>query len=299
MAIDAFILNQLKTVEQDRKLTVLGSEAKIRCPWHANGQERNPSLGILLAPEKKWPAGVFHCFSCGVGGGWNKLAEKLGLIKLSKAGIREVSASAILDWAEATGEDSTLSSLSMPEWPSIDWRSIHCDTLRRYNARRTILGRESFLYLPVHFYGEERGGIRCRLDKVKGENSYLNTRGEWSSRYFFGFDQANEKSMRKQPLWVVEGPRDALNIAQFGGRVVALIGASNTKTKIRLIEDLDPPSVIIATDPDEAGDAAADAVRSVVGAYLPTKRLVFKKGTDPADLTRSQVTKIIKAMRKI
>ena len=48
---------------------VRGSWYTIYCPFHNNGQERKPSCGVSLTDEyrggKHYPAGTFHCFSCG------------------------------------------------------------------------------------------------------------------------------------------------------------------------------------------------------------------------------------------
>ena len=47
-----------------------GNEIKFACPSH---NDTHPSA--RWNPEKK----VFHCFSCGAGGGWKNLADQLGL----------------------------------------------------------------------------------------------------------------------------------------------------------------------------------------------------------------------------
>ena len=46
-----------------------GNYMQIYCPIHSDGNEKKPSCGVLLNDEmrngKKYPAGLFHCFSCG------------------------------------------------------------------------------------------------------------------------------------------------------------------------------------------------------------------------------------------
>lgn len=292
-----FIVDQLRNhAPQDRMVLIRGEEAVLRCPWHAGGQERNPSLGVLIRPHKGWPAGVFHCFTCGEHGGWNKLAEKIGLRKITKAGAREANSGSALEWALGTDVGHVVLSSSMPTWPpAVAWRGITGDTLVRFGARRAVIGRESRMYLPVTCYGEEVGGVWCKLErKDKKELAYVNTRGEWAHTYFLGFDQARQKSLRNQPLWIVEGPRDTMNVAQRGGRVVGLLGANNAKPgKIAYVEEIDPPMVIVATDPDPAGDKAASDVENLLRGKYPLRRLRMKEGKDPADLTDDMIEKIV------
>lgn len=50
----------------------------VRCPFH--GEDKHPSLSVDL------DRGLFHCFSCGVGGGVKKFAELVGAA--SAGGVR-------------------------------------------------------------------------------------------------------------------------------------------------------------------------------------------------------------------
>lgn len=56
-----------------RTKRITGNYMTIYCPFHNNGQEKKPSCGILLQEELKggnrYPAGFFHCFSCGYANG--------------------------------------------------------------------------------------------------------------------------------------------------------------------------------------------------------------------------------------
>ena len=124
--------------------------------------------------------------------------------------------------------------------------------------------------------------------KDAGQLSYVNVAGIWSKKNLFGYDIASKMS---GPLWVVEGPRDTANVIQCGGRVVGLLGSYVGPSKIALIEALDPPVVIIATDPDEAGEIAANDLEQRLE-YIPTVRVNFPKGRDPADLTPKTYQKV-------
>ena len=52
-----------------------GSRMMIQCPFH---DDKTPSLGVVTSPDLDVPVGVFKCLGCGMKGGWNVLAEKIG-----------------------------------------------------------------------------------------------------------------------------------------------------------------------------------------------------------------------------
>lgn len=51
-----------------RKIKKSGNNIMVCCPIHNEGQERKPSCGISTIKRKDYPAGTFHCFSCGATG---------------------------------------------------------------------------------------------------------------------------------------------------------------------------------------------------------------------------------------
>ena len=51
-----------------RKIKKSGNNIQVCCPFHNNGQERNPSCGISLVPRNGYPAGMFNCFACNTKG---------------------------------------------------------------------------------------------------------------------------------------------------------------------------------------------------------------------------------------
>ena len=65
------ILQKLKeylkqnNIERFRTTQNIGNYIMTNCPIHKEGQERNPSCGILRVEEDGKPAGLVHCFACG------------------------------------------------------------------------------------------------------------------------------------------------------------------------------------------------------------------------------------------
>ena len=68
---------KIKTIlmQKAQRPQVKDKSVFICCPFHG---ESTPSCAVTVFSDKYLP-GTFHCFGCGKSGGWNTLAEKLGL----------------------------------------------------------------------------------------------------------------------------------------------------------------------------------------------------------------------------
>ena len=307
-----FFINQLEKLPPDRGLTFNSKGAWIRCPNpnHSRGMENTPSLLINVEGKRQ---GQLFCFGCKeIKGSWNNLVKyypKL-LTPLSENAIKASIGFSFKNLASDDEDEIDVSKL-IP-WPATkDWRGIRGDTLVRFNTKvveeKMKYGERKRIMLVFPVMNNEKtvGYIRATLEKPKPINgkkppTYLNMAGAWSKKSLFGYDQAKQK-MRKlrklgKPtvLWVVEGPRDTMNIEQHGGAAVGLIGSYMTPQKSSMITALDPDVIIIATDNDDAGNLAAENVREQFAELIPCIRLLFKGDRDPADLSKEQVKRYIK-----
>lgn len=231
------------------KVSSSGHRAKIRCPFHAGGNERTPSLSINLEGNYK---GHWYCFGCGVKGSWNKLAKEIKLRRVSDNGFSDIDVPTIPDEApqfEINGSE--------PVPNGFVWRNIRSDVLQKINARilYTIYGKK--VYLPIEMYSETVGGITCAMKKSKTSYIYDKTPVH---KYWFPFDYV--ASLSPSHLVLVEGPRDALNLIQNGIPALANLGGiySWNEEKIKYVMDLDPKIVVLAFDPDEVGQKLTAAV---------------------------------------
>jgi DNA primase len=268
---------------------------KICCPFHGGGNERTPSCKVRTTGD----IGRFYCFACRESGDWNKLCAATGMLGFKRSDqVHDVFSFVMpeVHYSETTPNLEDLKDLK-PYNIKTPWRSIELETLQLFNAyfpKNPYYSQHDFFYLPVHVNKKYVGGIYVRRvvtpeGKKRGEISYINTKGKWSSHNVFGYDIARK---RKGPLWYVEGPRDCLKITQLGGRAVAGLGSYVGPHKIRLLEALDPPAIIIGTDPDEAGDKA----RAYLKKHLPMIPFVeaeFPAGKDPACFTKKSYRRMM------
>ena len=301
------LIQQIEQLPYDRNSSIRSEGAWICCPFHGGGIETEPSMKIDISGEFHH---TFYCFACHAKGHWNKIAELYGLDGLD---TRFTPESSVLDF---DFEDFANSDLNMSrdidtfEWKeNIPWRGISGKTVRKYKGRVSNVLHvldDPYLLLPVTMGNQRVGEVRAltveaRRDKTgkKIQTSYKNSKGSWKQEYLFGFDQANKKRMRKRPLWIVEGPRDTLHVADAGCRVVGLLGSS-LSDRGDMIRLLDPPLILSATDDDEAGDNAHDSIEEELEDDFTIVRICWGNGRDPCDISKKQIRKKdAKWMRKL
>ena len=271
---------------------------KIRCPFHAGGNERTPSCKVNLTANR---AGSFFCFGCKEKGSWNKLATELNLKSFKKSDqVNDVYSFTIPEMNFSLQNPAVEDYKKLKRYNGdAKWRGITPETLNLFNTRfpkHPYYNQNDFFYFPALVNKQQVGGIYARrvvtkVGKSRGEISYINSKGRWSSTNLFGFDIAKRRP--KLPLWIVEGPRDCMKITQLGGRAVAIIGSYVGPKKLRLIETLDPSCVIIATDPDEAGNKAREYIHEHL-TMIPVLDAVFPEGKDPANLTIRSMNRMLR-----
>jgi len=280
-----------------------GSEILIRCPFH---DDRKPSCGVNVAANGV-PVGAFHCFSCGAGGHWNKLAAKMGWPKL---GERKDQVGTVPDvrgriarlteakdtWADM---DPALRDVRLTD--PTDWRGIPESLMREMGCKRFLDDRGTrWVVIPVTVHGETKGLIRARETKAEGRPSYLFSPGQWVKDGGLPCLDASlrtEAWRRDRTILVAEGARDAMALLSHGVPAVGVMGTGNwSPAKKETILNLDPVRVGLMMDGDAAGRTAAAKMQADLAA-ADAVRMDMPDGTDPADLTRKQARRAWKRLK--
>lgn len=94
---------------------------------------------------------------------------------------------------------------------------------------------------------------------------------------------------------VVEGPVD---VAVCGPGFVSPMGAKLSEYQAMLIAAREPSEVIILFDGDQGGRKALEKSINIMSAYVPTRGTTCPDGTDPGDLGRDNVVKLINNIPK-
>lgn len=291
------VLSQINSLSSRFDPKNKGDHVMVKCPFHAGGNERTPSCGINLS-KPRIPVGVFNCLACKTNGSWNKFAAATGLKGFKAADqINDVYSFTISDTSKKENQKIKKEDYNnLPYWPKNKiWRKIEPRIVRLYEGSlpENPWFEDDFLYFPVVINNDYVGGIYARKivskkTKAEGLPSYINTSGAWMKQALFGYNIAKKQ---RGPLWIEEGPRDVMKTRQVGGRAVGLCGAYISDRKIRLIEALDPPVIVIATDPDEAGNKARETLKKKLSNF-PLIDAEFPNNYDPGNFTKKSYYKM-------
>jgi hypothetical protein len=224
----------------------------ICCPFHSDGQERTPSLSILLQDKGSLRAGFAHCFACGWTGNYRQVEKALGYPLDLSPSVR-----ATLD-KRAYNSSVTRTALRTPVDPSNAPRLIYKDDLpfkyspylkqrgigevvQRYNKvyQNGVLNMPFFDKDGVFMGSVERGVTDQKFYKVNG-----------SIRFPIGIEGIQSKDF----VYIVEGQIDKMSLEEAGFKAVALGTVSNYKL-IRYIKNF---NLCLAFDNDEAGQKAIE-----------------------------------------
>lgn len=300
-----WIVEQLSTLPIRYGLTIKGERAWLKCPFHSrNGVlERTPSLVVNLESSLRFKLGSFRCFACGESGDWNKLARCLSLKtiteeeeSLSIGGLTSEDKKLLFDV-----EDQQVEINSVPWDENTNWRGISGKLISKiggqlsYNQYRD----DTELFLPVNMNGLMVGGIHCLIErKSKKQQGYINTKGNWAQEALFPFDYVCKKYKNTNILFLCEGPRDSLNLLQYKLPALSILGSQNwSEYKQNIIlSSFDLDKIILAFDPDTAGEKAYTKVKKSFKQQTKVIKLKMKEGTDPADITKYQANNIKKSL---
>jgi DNA primase len=292
-----FIANQLNQLD---KAEVGEKRAKILCPFHT---DTNPSLLINLDESK--PVGIFKCFSCGEGGNWNKLAEKLNLKSFDIDHQGEYYSARLRTKPTAEEFASEAVSKIRVAWDKrIVWRGISGKLVHELGGyvKPDPYGEDVQLVLPVFVRNNLMGEVSCAIERTsKKQLAYIFSRGSpWTLSSLYPYDLV--KKRKPNVVFLTEGLRDCLNLIQHGVPALCNFGAKASWSEkcAWLTLSLGVDLVVLAFDSDAAGYECTRLVKpQLENLGLTVKAFDVKKHfgvKDPGDLNKQQILKIKKAV---
>lgn len=282
-----------------------GRDFLIVCPFHP---DNNPSCGVDRL------TGVFKCFSCGAGGGWNTLAKAVGadLLSIKSGGhigsgvrssdlkddmSRALGRAGIKDGSRRRKKKQKESRPLVEPWPEhMAWRDVDGSRLTELGCVKVtdLMHNVLRVGLPIRTIEGELLGYTCRaLDPDDAEPKYTPlaaNKTAWRDRelparkaLFLG-----EKILDDDwgVIVLVEGPYDALYLWSHGIPAVAILGAGNwTDHKAALVKGLGLKAALVLMDNDKAGHHAQDLiVRDLKDSLFCRGLALPKKTKDPGGL---------------
>lgn len=272
------------------------------CPFH---EERTPSWSIVDDPGGE-RHGFHHCHGCGEGGGVSALVAHV-LDLRNDAG--ELDYRAARDWLGGDQERPLPVTIEIPA-PKLARRGLvlpsgvvvapfarWASPARRYVERRGITGEQVERWgLGYAVDGRLAGRIvfpvRDRLGRLvsytardfagAGRRKYLEPEQDEGADKSAIFGEQHWPDDRKRVV-VIEGAPDALAVERVvGGAVGAVYGSQLLPGAIARLSTF--REVVVATDPDKAGQKLARAIVGALGRWSTVLRVTMPEGFDAAAL---------------
>lgn len=283
-----FIVDQLERVCSDTKIH--RHDIAITCPFKAHSNPK-PSCMVHLSGHKTG-VGVFHCWKCDAKGGWNKLAEALGLeygenyapqnpFNAKSRAVKQVLADAAED---AKQKYHKCMPLGCQPWEHGAFRGLPEEFLIKAGAQRFYDDRTECyrIVFPVkNKKGNPLGSVARRTDKGTFM-PWLNSPGYWAREALFPLHIVE----RSPTVVLVEGPFDALRLCYLGIPALSILGAANwTRLKLSTLQGTGCKRIIICMDGDKAGRIAETKIfEDLKGEDLKRKRFRLPiNEEDPVD----------------
>ncbi len=284
-----FIVDQLERVCSDTK--IYRHDIAITCPFKAHSNPK-PSCMVHLSGHKTG-VGVFHCWKCDAKGGWNKLAETLGLeygenyapqnpFNAKSRAMKQIKADA--DEQKKSRFHGHMPIGSQP-WEYGAFRGLPEEFLVKVGAKRFYDDQTEChrIVFPVKSKssGDPLGSVARRLDKGTFM-PWLNAPGPWARRALFPLH------ILDRPLTtvvLVEGPFDALRLCYLGIPSLSILGTSNwTQIKLSTLQGMGCKKLIICMDGDKAGRVAEAQIFEDTADKIKRKRFRLPiNEEDPVD----------------
>ncbi|MCB1031707.1 MAG: DNA primase [Acidimicrobiales bacterium] len=137
---------------------------------------------------------------------------------------------------------------------------------------------------PIGFGGRQLPGGRPPKYQNSPETALYS-----KSKVLYGLNWAKDEAVRSNEIIICEGYTDVIGFASVGlARAVATCGTALTDEHVRILQRF-APKLVLAFDPDAAGQAAAERVYEWEQKHeVEVAVAVLPSGADPADLARSQ-----------
>lgn len=297
-----------------------GHNISVPCCYHQQGEVFTRTLSINVVPHKdnkgrEVSVGQYRCWSCGAKGGWNQLADHMRMARLVETDNPDLSS--------AVHHVEYEHSYTMPDpedmrdlEPGWNWTkkgvTLFYNTLVRAGVkwywhpvrRNGEWVKRKRLWLPANTQGEVVGHIGAYVGTNKNTVPYLNSKGQWASHYFFGFDEALRLSKQwakkgyKKFCCVVEGPRDQLMMLQNRIPAVACLGSNSWSDAKANMLSVAFDYVFVIGDGDPAGHKLNKAVKQGLAGIVPVKVIKLRDTSDPASLTEREYRDIISIIGK-
>lgn len=292
---------ELNGVKRFYKITDTPHNTMVCCPFHKNGQEKKPSMGILKSD------GTCHCFACGwVGSLSEMISGCFGYDDMGRYGDKWLVKNFLS--AEIEERKDLDLDLTRNKKPKNNQTYVSEEELDKYRWthpywKKRGITDEGIIELFDLGYDKETDCITLPVRDKSGHTLFVARRSVKTK--FFNYPEGVEKPLYGlfeiyncseeiktisglpsdcSELIVCESMIDALTCWQYGKYAVALNGLGNN-LQFKQLRELPCRKLIIATDNDEAGMKARERIKKNVTNKILTQYMLPTGKKDINDLT--------------
>lgn len=269
----------------------------LTCPYHGNGEEKKPSMGMTTKEVKKKdrviPVGYCHCFSC------NTIVPLEGFIS-NCFGINDGGAFGarwLIDrfttdvdnracfFTPIKQESTQKDQEYVGEEELASYSYIHPYMYERHIGHQQIfdydIGYDKItdcITFPVH---DKKGRALFVVKRsVRGKRFYI---PDGVDKPLYGVYQAEKSFLGQKVLYVCESILNALMLIKWGKPAVALLG-TGSDYQIDMLKQLDYRRIILCLDNDSAGEMASKKLKNKLKRDKFVSKITIKeKGKDIND----------------
>ena len=280
---------RLGTVEKPR-----GDWIKVTCPRHSDGRESNPSCGVYVGEDGRFSYGLYHCFTCGATGPFERfMAECMGCSEdyarrwlTANYGVRGDGPG--LDLEEITLGPSPKGEAFLDEsildgyqhWhPYMSKRRLSRKVCEEFKVRYDP--RSECLVFPVW---DDRGRLLMLTRRSVRNKTFIIDKGKEKPVYLMNY----VKSRGIKEVTVCESQINALTLWGYGIPAVATFGCSVTKRQMSVFDRSGVSHIYLCYDGDEAGRDGTERFLRMVGGGILTDVIVMDPGKDVNDISEER-----------
>ena len=314
-------MNSNNLIRLSNSINTNSNWRQLHCPFHNNGNEKKPSCGCSLQEEVRdgqvYPAGMYHCFSCGASYSFSKGIQEILALKGSS-----IEAHPFLKQFTDVQFQQNVDSLVPEGLMSNLLNKYAVDNLKmRVKGQQTYVSEEelaSYRFTVPYMYQRKltdeviekydvgydakhippgrKKPLPCvtfPVRDIRGRTLFI-CRRSIEGKYF-NLPQNIEKSVYgvyelppgTQEVIVCESVFNALTSVVYGRPAVALFG-TGTQHEIEQLKRLGVKSIVLCLDNDEAGRKGTERLKKALSSYAIVWTMLVPEGKDVNDLTKEE-----------
>ena len=255
----------------------------VSCPYHKGGQENHPSCGIHVKTL------VYHCFSCGAVGNFFDMMQDI----YHPIDVEELQTER--DEFDIKIPEREVKSITPKKKPvvQLDYKV----GLTKYLQSRGLTSEICKRYAV----GYKDDLVVFPTRDMKGEIIFYVTRNVYKKEYtlskdikpVYGLYELFRDYPNADSCFIVESPINALTLAVWGFKAVALMG-TGSKEQLDVLKNLPIREYYLLLDGDDAGRKGAERIRKYLVKNKIIHTVLIYEGKDVNDLSREEFSKLLK-----